>query len=193
MVFSSSLFLLYFLPAFLIIYFLLPNFLKNTFALVASIFFYSWGAPGFIYIVLCSIVIDYYVVDLLSRSAGKKRRMLLAVSVVLNIGLLAYFKYANFFIENVNELIHSLGMTGMHLVKIALPIGISFFTFQKITYSVDVYRKVHDPLKKVTDYALYILMFPQLIAGPIVRFHEIADQIEDRQKNENISHSSLGR
>ncbi len=192
MVFSSSLFLLYFLPAFLIVYFLLPRFLKNFFALIASIFFYSWGAPDFIFIVLGSIIIDYYVVEVLSRSVGKKRRLYLAISVILNIGLLAYFKYANFFIENVNHLLTSMGSGNVKWTEVALPIGISFFTFQKLTYSVDVYRKVHGPLKKVTDYALYILMFPQLIAGPIVRYNEIADQIEDRKENENMNNRITG-
>jgi alginate O-acetyltransferase complex protein AlgI len=192
MVFSSSLFLLYFLPAFLIIYFLLGKRLKNIFALFASIFFYSWGAPDFIFIVLGSIVIDYYIVDLLNRSAGKKRRILLGLSVALNVGLLLYFKYANFFIENFNSLLSAWGFDHVRWTYIALPIGISFFTFQKLTYSVDVYRGVHVPLKKVTDYALYILMFPQLIAGPIVRFNEIADQIEDRSWNENNNNRLTG-
>ena len=192
MVFSSSLFLLYFLPAFLIIYFILGKRYKNLFALLASIFFYAWGAPDFIFIVLGSIFIDFYIVKFLSRSSGKKKRILLALSVILNIGLLLYFKYANFFIENVNSLLAVLGSENIRWTKIALPIGISFFTFQKLTYSVDVYRGVHKPLNKVTDFALYILMFPQLIAGPIVRFNEIADQIEDRSWNENNNNRLTG-
>ena len=192
MVFSSSLFLLYFLPIFLIIYFLIAREYKNNFALIASIFFYSWGAPDFIFIVLGSIAIDFYIVNLLSKSDGRKKRFLLSLSIILNIGLLAYFKYANFFIENVNELLADLGSKPIHWISIALPIGISFFTFQKLTYSVDVYRKAHVPLKKITDYALYILMFPQLIAGPIVRFNEIADQIEDRTANENMNNRLTG-
>ena len=192
MVFSSSLFLLYFLPAFLIIYFILGKKLKNIFALLASIFFYSWGAPDFIFVVLCSIFIDFYVVKLMDKAVGKKKLLLISLSVLLNIGLLLYFRYANFFIENVNNFLTVLGTKNLHWTNIALPIGISFFTFQKLTYSVDVYRKVHAPLKKVTDYALYILMFPQLIAGPIVRFNEIADQIEDRSWNENNNNRLTG-
>ena len=192
MVFSSSLFLLYFLPIFLIIYFLVAREYKNNFALIASIFFYSWGAPDFIFIVFGSIAIDFYIVNLLSKSVGRKKRFLLSLSIILNVGLLAYFKYANFFIENVNELLTNLGSKPIHWVSIALPIGISFFTFQKLTYSVDVYRKAHKPLKKITDYALYILMFPQLIAGPIVRYNEIADQIEDRSANENMNNRLTG-
>ena len=192
MVFSSSLFLLYFLPAFLIIYFLLGKKLKNIFALAASIFFYAWGAPDFIFIVLGSIIIDFYIVNWLNTSKGKKKRILLGLSVILNIGLLLYFKYANFFIDNLNDALSIRGFENVKWTYIALPIGISFFTFQKLTYSIDVYRGVHAPLKKVTDYALYILMFPQLIAGPIVRFNEIADQIEDRSWNENNNNRITG-
>lgn len=174
------------------IYFLLGKKLKNLFALLASIIFYAWGAPDFIFIVLGSIVADYYLVDLLSRKEGKQKRWLLAASVFLNVGLLAYFKYANFFVENVNLVISAMGFDTPTWTSVALPIGISFFTFQKLTYSIDVYRNVHAPLKKLTDYALYILMFPQLIAGPIVRYNEIADQIEDREANETMNNRLTG-
>lgn len=193
MVFSSSLFLLYFFPAFLIAYYLLPKKFKNIFALLASILFYAWGAPDFIFIVLGSILIDYYIVDIMHKSTLRKaRRILLGISVVLNVGLLAYFKYANFLVDNFNVMLNWMGLEAAGWAHIVLPIGISFFTFQKLTYSVDVYRKVHAPLKKVWDYALYILMFPQLIAGPIVRFNEIADQIEGRRKYETIDAKLLG-
>lgn len=192
MVFSSSLFLLYFLPIFLVIYYVINKKYKNIFALIASIFFYSWGAPDFIFIVLGSIVIDFYIVKYLNDAPRRKKRILMSLSVILNIGLLAYFKYANFFIENVNAVFESFDATPMKWTDIILPIGISFFTFQKLTYSVDVYRKVHSPLKKVTDYAMYILMFPQLIAGPIVRFNEIADRIENRKKYETVDNRLLG-
>lgn len=116
----------------------------------------------------------------------------MAFSVILNIGLLAYFKYANFFVDNVNAILEGIGLKPMDWIYVALPIGISFFTFQKLTYSVDVYRNVHKPLKWVTDYAMYILMFPQLIAGPIVRFNEIADQITDRKENETVDNRIMG-
>ena len=192
MVFSSSLFLLYFFPAFIIIYLLIPRKLKNIFLLLASIFFYAWGAPDFIFYVLGAIAFDFYVVGWAYRSDGKKKKILTGISVFVNIGLLAYFKYANFFIENVNEILLDFGVRQIEWVKIGLPIGISFFTFQKITYAVDVYRGVHAPLKKLTDYAMYILMFPQLIAGPIVRYNEIADQIEDRSSYENTNNRLTG-
>jgi len=193
MVFSSSLFLLYFLPVFLIVYYLLPVKLKNIFTLLASIFFYAWGAPDFIFIVLGSIFIDFFLVDWIHKSTlVKARRILLTISVLLNVGMLAYFKYTNFLIENINVLLGWFGAEPASWTKIVLPIGISFFTFQKLTYSVDVYRKVHAPLKKMWDYAMYILMFPQLIAGPIVRFHEIADQIESRRAFETVDARLLG-
>lgn len=192
MVFSSSIFLVYFLPAFLLIYFFVGRKFKNITALLASLVFYAWGAPGFIFIVLGSIVIDYYVVDLMSRKTGKARVILASVSVFLNVGLLAYFKYANFFVENINAMLLAWDVGEISWTRIALPIGISFFTFQKLTYTVDVYRKVYHPLRKITDYALYILMFPQLIAGPIVRFNEIAGQIEDRSKNEHNNNRISG-
>jgi len=113
----------------------------------------------------------------------KKKKCLLSLSILLNLGLLAYFKYANFFVENVNAFLGTMGVESVSWTAVLLPIGISFYTFQTLTYSIDVYRKVHAPLKKVTDYMLYIMMFPQLIAGPIVRYNEIADQITDRKNN----------
>jgi len=193
MVFSSSLFLLYFFPAFLIAYYLLPRQLRNIFTLIASIFFYAWGAPDFIFIVLGAIVLDFYIVDIMHKSTLRKaRRLLLGISVLSNVGLLAWFKYANFMVDNFNAMLGWLGMEPASWTAVVLPIGISFFTFQKLTYSVDVYRKVHPPLKLVTDYAMYILMFPQLIAGPIVRFNEIADQIENRRAFETVDAKLLG-
>ncbi len=192
MVFSSVLFLLYFLPAFLLIYYLLPYKAKNPWVLLASILFYAWGAPDFIFIVIGSIIADFCLVRYIHLTEKKKKKWLAAISVFMNVGLLAYFKYANFFVDNLNTLLESMGITPAHWTAIALPIGISFFTFQKITYTVDVYRNVHAPLKRITDYAMYILMFPHLIAGPIVRFNLVADQIEDRRYNETAENRIHG-
>lgn len=183
MVFSSTLFLLYFLPIFLVVYNLVPKKIKNYVILVASLFFYAWGAPQFIFVVILSIIFTFYLVRTINNSSNiKKRKMLLFVGVFLNLGLLAYFKYANFFVENVNFFVTKLGYEPAKWVEVALPIGISFFTFQTITYILDVYRKVHSPLDKLTDYMLYIMAFPQMIAGPIVRFNTIADQIIKRDE-----------
>lgn len=192
MVFSSALFLVIFLPVFLIVYYLLPRLFKNPWVLLASIVFYAWGAPDFIFIVLGAIVIDFYIVKRIPGSQRKWKRWLAGMSVFLNIGLLAYFKYANFFVENLNSVLGQIGMQPAGWAAVALPIGISFFTFQKITYTVDVYRGVHQPLQRVTDYAMYILMFPQLIAGPIVRYNEVADQLVDRRANETAENRLAG-
>ena len=168
MVFSSIIFLCYFFPVFLLIYHFLPKSLKNYFILISSILFYSWGAPRFVFILLGSTFIDYYLVRYMhGREEGSKKKLILALSIFLNVGLLAYFKYANFFIDNVNVLLEAANLSSIHLHKILLPIGISFYTFQTLTYSIDVYRKKHAPLERVADYMLYIIMFPQLIAGPI--------------------------
>ncbi len=183
MVFSSSIFLLYFLPLFILVYHIIGNRFKNYFILAASIFFYSWGAPKFVFVILASTIIDFFIVRTLYRSEEvRKRKLLLSLSICINLGLLLYFKYANFFVENVNELLTLLGVEHFAWTKVLLPIGISFYTFQTLTYAIDVYRKVSKPLEKVTDYLLYIMSFPQMIAGPIVRFNEIAQQITNREE-----------
>lgn len=192
MVFSSALFLLYFLPVFLLVYFFLPRKLKNPFILVASTIFYVWGAPKLVFIILFTLMIDFFIVKTMRERQGKQRKMLLILSVVMNLGLLVYFKYMNFFVVNVNEILSILGMNAIHWTRIALPIGISFFTFQKITYTVDVYRGIQPPLKNPVDLAMYILMFPHLIAGPIVRYTDISNQIIDRKYNENIDNRLTG-
>ncbi len=193
MVFSSSLFILYFLPAFLLLYYVSPYRWRNYIALISSLFFYSWGAPDFIFIVLISIFADFYLVRFMHAASERRRkRLFAAASVVMNVGLLAYFKYANFFIENVDAILEAFGMQAVEWTKVALPIGISFFTFQKMTYTIDVYRGMHPPLERITDLALYILMFPQLIAGPIVRFNEVADQLNDRRWNETADNRITG-
>lgn len=180
MVFSGITFLLYFFPLFFIVYFLLPSRFKNIGLLIGSVVFYAWGAPKFVLVLLASTIIDFFVVRQLYRSRDEDKKKWLALSISLNLGLLLYFKYANFFVDNVNVLLQTLHFGSINLAEIALPIGISFYTFQTLTYSIDVYRGTDKPLKSVTDYVLYIMMFPQLIAGPIVRYNEIADQIRHR-------------
>lgn len=192
MVFSSSLFLLYFLPGFLLLYFLVPHKLKNYVALLASGIFYAWGAPDFIFIVVGSIIIDFYLVRAMHKAVGRAKRQLAGASIVMNVGLLAYFKYANFFIENLDWMLEQFGREPVSWTHVALPIGISFFTFQKMTYTIDVYRGLHKPLERLADLALYILMFPQLIAGPIVRYNEIANQLVDRRDNEHADNRLTG-
>jgi len=185
MVFSSITFLLYFFPIFIIVYQFLPTIKsKNIWILIASIFFYAWGAPTFVFILLLSTLIDFYLVRSMNKAIDKQRKKtLLVLSLALNLGLLAYFKYANFFIENIQDLLSVFGGGGFSWIEIILPIGISFYTFQTLTYSIDIYRGKAEPLERPTDYILYIMMFPQLIAGPIVRYNQIADQITGRLEN----------
>ena len=191
MVFSSVIFLVYFLPVFLLIYVLFPRAFKNWWILIASIAFYTWGAPQFVFILMGSTVLDFFIVRHLHAAETRKRkRLFLILSLSMNLGLLAYFKYANFFVENVNALLHSIGFEKVGWTEVALPIGISFYTFQTLTYAIDVYRGTHAPLKKLHNYLLYIMSFPQMIAGPIVRFNLIADQITSR--NETIDDRIFG-
>ncbi len=181
MVFSSITFLLYFLPIFLVVYIALPKMLKNYWILLASCVFYAWGAPLFLLVVLASTIIDFYLVRWMHQAVLlKRKRSILFLSIGLNVGLLAFFKYANFFIENMNSAFASIGVSEVGWTEIALPIGISFYTFQTLTYSIDVYRGTNKPLDGLHTYLLYILSFPQLIAGPIVRFGLVAEQLVNR-------------
>jgi alginate O-acetyltransferase complex protein AlgI len=193
MLFSSTFFLLYFLPVFFTIYFLLPLAVKNHFIVFASILFYAWGAPQFIFILLGTIIFNFVVAHLIVGLREKKlQTRLLVFSIIVNLAFLVYFKYANFFVNNVNVLLESVGIKAMNLLNVALPIGISFFTFHQLSFVIDVYRGVKPPMKKISDYALYILIFPQLIAGPIIRYNEIADQIEGRDKRFNVDQVLIG-
>lgn len=184
MVFSSITFLVYFLPIFLLAYHLTPNKLKNACILIFSIVFYAWGGPKFIFIILGTTFLDFFLVaKMYEAKTEKTKRQFLVLSLLLNLGLLFYFKYSNFFIENINAVLGLVGVKEIKWLKIILPIGISFYTFESVTYVVDVYRGIHKPLKNFWHYQTYILLFPKLIAGPIVRYHDIADQITDREKN----------
>ena len=181
MVFSSIEFIFYFLPAVLLVYYLVPKVAKNVVLLMASLLFYAWGAPDFICIFIASMICNFMITNKMHRTKEiKGRKVWLALSLVLNIGVLAYFKYMNFFVDNLNALLLLTNHNALNFTRIALPIGISFFTFQSISYSVDIYRKVSAPLRHWYDYMLYISLFPQLIAGPIIRYNTIADQLVNR-------------
>ena len=181
MVFSSITFLFYFLPLFLLIYYLVPNKWQNLTLFAASLVFYAFGAPKFLPIFIVMMFVNWLLTKQMYVSPTQKRkRWLLAASVTLNLAVLGYFKYMNFFLDNLNAVLQITDHNIINFNRIALPIGISFFTFQSITYSVDVFRGDAAPLKRCSDYMLYISMFPQLIAGPIVRFNSIAEQIGER-------------
>lgn len=183
MVFSSIVFLVWFFPISLILYYLLPKALKNYFLLVVSLVFYAWGAPKFSIILVSSVVLDFYLIKKMELSESKKQKKLfLGISIGISLIFLAYFKYANFFIENVNTVLTTFLNKQINWVDIVLPIGISFFTFQKITYGIDIYRGRSKSAKNAANYLLYVVMFPQLIAGPIVRYNTIAEQINNRSE-----------
>ncbi len=179
MLFSSIPFLYYFLPAVLILYYLVPKCLKNAVLLFSSLFFYYWGEPEYVKLMVASILMGYVLGLLIGCFREKKPRLaklFLILSVVTSLGLLGYFKYADFMIENFNA---ATGLS-IALLKIALPIGISFYTFQILSYTIDVYRGDTPAQKNPITLGAYIAMFPQLIAGPIVRYGDVAAQLARR-------------
>ena len=181
MVFSSNIFLFFFLPIFLIAYFATPKKFRNYTLLLFSLIFYAYGAPDFVFLLVGECIVNYFLVKHLAKTEKRgTKRLLCALSIILSLGLLLYFKYANFLVENLNAILGWMHHEPIPWMKVALPIGISFFTFQSITYTLDVYRNVTPPSKKLTDYVLYIMMFPQLIAGPIVNYNSVAAQLIDR-------------
>jgi alginate O-acetyltransferase complex protein AlgI len=183
MLFSSSIFLLIFLPLTLLVYYLQYRFAGNRFRnpvlLAFSYVFYFFGGTWFLLILVLSTAADY-VLGLKMESSPERKRHWLILSVVINIGVLAVFKYANFFVAETNAALSSLGYAPVRWTELALPLGISFFTFQKLSYTVDVYRGTRRAVKSAVDFALYVAMFPQLVAGPIVRFNEISEQLRGR-------------
>ena len=183
MVFSSLTFLFVFLPLLLAVYYASPNRGRNAVALAASLFFYAWGAPRFVLVLVASGLVDYALSRHLpaGRLPDGRRKGLLALATALNVGLLLYFKYANFFVDNLNAWLGRFGAEPLAWAAVALPIGISFFTFQKVSYLVDVYRGTAQPARNAGDYLLYVALFPQLIAGPIVRYHDVAQQLIARE------------
>ncbi len=193
MVFSSLIFIFYFLPVFFLLYYLADKRFKNPLILAGSIFFYAWGAPQFIFVILGTTIVDFYVVQQMDAATNNKRRkLLLGVSLAINLGLLFYFKYCNFFVENINGVLGWLGVKPMLWTKLVLPIGISFYTFETLTYVVDVYRRIHKPLRNFWDYQLYIILFPKLIAGPIIRYHDFAGQVYDHTEYETTDNRLRG-
>ena len=181
MAFSSNIFLLYFLPIVLLVYFLTPRKYRNYTLLASSLVFYAYGAPEFFFFFIGSMALNFYIVR--AMFGAKQilwKKIFCGISIALSLSLLLYFKYANFFMENVNAVLGFIHRPEVPWLRVALPIGISFFTFQSITYTLDTYRKVNEPMTKMADYMLYISMFPSLIAGPIIRYCNIADQIRER-------------
>ncbi len=177
MLFSSIPFLYYFLPVVLILYFLAPGKCKNTVLLLASLFFYGWGEPKLLLLMLFTIALFYLCGLAIDRAEEPRRRKLwLTISVVISLALLGLFKYADFFIASFNA---AAGVS-LPLLKLALPVGISFYTFQCLSYTIDVYRGSVPAQKNLIAFGAYVALFPQLIAGPIVRYADIARELEHR-------------
>ncbi len=187
MLFSGIPFLFYFLPCVLLVYFIVPQKGRNAVLLAASLFFYGWGEPKFLLFMVFSIVQGYVFARFIGR--GRRKKLFLTLSLVLSFALLGYCKYADFFIENFNA------VTGLSLplLKIALPIGISFYTFQIASYEIDVYRGDVAAQHNFIDFAAYVAMFPQLIAGPIVRYRDIAPQLKERTHSLEAAASGASR
>ncbi|MRW89176.1 MBOAT family protein [Duganella sp. FT80W] len=177
MVFSSIIFLFYFLPCFLLLYFVLPW--KNAVLLVGSLVFYAWGEPRFVPLLLLSALLNYGCGQFIARSEGRARKRWLGVGIAANLGLLLYYKYLGFFGGMLNAVLERFH-GGLDLPAVVLPLGISFFTFQGISYLIDVYRRDIAVQTSFLNFAMYKAMFPQLVAGPIVRYRQIAHEIEHR-------------
>ncbi|MDU2264783.1 MBOAT family O-acyltransferase [Clostridium celatum] len=183
MVFSSILFIFRFLPIAMGIYFLTPKKFKNLSLLVLSLVFYSWGEPKYFFIMIISIFIDYFV----SRGIEKYRTnkkisiALLCTSITFNLGMLFFFKYFNFFLENINNIFN----LSLNYVKITLPLGISFYTFQTMSYTIDVFLGKVKAEKNIINFGAFVCLFPQLIAGPIVKYTDINKELKNREVNLN--------
>ncbi len=183
MVFSSLVFLFAFLPVTLAVYYLAPGRIKNLILLLASLIFYAWGEPVYVILMMLSILFNYFMgrdIDF-NREDKNKKRASLVLAVAVNLVILGFFKYYGFFINTVNGILH------LHIPcrELALPIGISFYTFQTLSYIIDVYRDRVNVQKNILHFGLYVCLFPQLIAGPIVKYVDVADQIEQRSMNLN--------
>ena len=186
MLFSSIPFAFYFLPAVLALYFAVPFLFKNAVLLVFSLVFYAWGEPGYLLLMAVSILLGWLFGLLIGKYRGTARaRLFLVLSVAVSLGLLGWFKYADFAVNTLN----ALGLN-LPLPHVALPIGISFYTFQILSYTIDVYRGDALPQRSPVDFGAYVSMFPQLIAGPIVRYSDVARQLKHR--THSLEKASLG-
>ena len=178
MVFSSTIFLCVYLPLVLLGYYICPKKGKNLFLLIVSLIFYAWGEPKYVFLMIFSILVNYVFGLLMDKHRENKKRLklMLVISVIIDLGLLSVFKYTDFIITNINSVFGA----GFDLLNIALPIGISFYTFQAMSYTIDVYRDNVRVQRNLIDFGMYITMFPQLIAGPIVRYSDVQDQLAER-------------
>ncbi len=179
MVFSSFTFLFIFLPLVLLTYFLVKKRkYRNIVLLIFSLIFYAWGEPVYVILMLLSIIVNYFIALKIEKLKYSKKKWMI-IDIIFNLGIIGFFKYGNFIIQNINSIFHS----NIGEMNLALPIGISFYTFQVLSYVIDVYRKTVPAQKNIINLGMYITLFPQLIAGPIVRYETIADEIENRKES----------
>ncbi len=178
MLFSSMTFIYVFLPIVVLLYLVTKKELHNPILLAASIIFYAWGEPKYLAIMLLTIIINYFGAIGVDKFKNHKK-LILVLTILGNLGFLIYFKYFNFILENINLIINSY----INPLNVIMPIGISFYTFQAMSYLIDVYREEVQPQEDIYKLALYICLFPQLVAGPIVKYHDVAEQITDREVN----------
>ena len=191
MVFSSNIFLFAFLPIFLVSYYLAPWRAKSLLILVFSYLFYAWWRPDFLGLLVGVTVVSYaFALGIDSQHDETRRFRLLAAGVSLNLLALAYFKYANFGVESFNTALRALGLNGVEFAHVILPIGLSFYIFHAISYLVDIYRKEAPPARNLIDFAAFIALFPHLVAGPVLRYHLLAQQF--RSRVHSISRFSRG-
>ncbi len=197
MVFSSLIFLFAFLPLTFIVYYAFPNRkYRNIVLLILSLVFYGWGEPRYVFIMICSIIIDYtcgYFVAKYRDVSKKKARIFVVISVVLNLGILCFFKYYTFFVKNLQLLPIDFLQRIPLFDDISLPIGISFYTFQTMSYTIDIYRGDAEVQKNITAFGAYVTMFPQLIAGPIVRYKDVDRQLCGRNENVDMFADGIRR
>jgi alginate O-acetyltransferase complex protein AlgI len=197
-VFSSPIFLFGFLPIVLLVYFLSPKELKNTVLLVMSLFFYAWGELFYVGVMIVSILSNYVIGRLIHGSLEDKETppratVYLAIGILINIGLLISFKYANFIADNINKALILFDVSTIDLDPIHLPLGISFFTFQALSYVVDVYRREVRAQRSICHLALYISLFSQLISGPILRYRDVSSQLVERRHSLTLFSSGVQR
>lgn len=177
MLFSSMTFLFVFMPLVLTIYILSKKEIRNYVLLIASVIFYAWGEPRYLAIMIITILTNYTGAILLDKyESDIKRKIVLLSTIAIDLGFLVYFKYFNFIIDNIN----GYWATNFEFIDVVMPIGISFYTFQAMSYLLDVYRKEEKAQKDIYKLSLYIVLFPQLVAGPIVKYHDVCEQIDDR-------------
>ena len=181
MVFSSLIFIFIFLPLVLVSYYIAPKRLRNTIILLASLIFYAWGEPVYILLIMVSILINYIGALLIGKyiSDKEKSKFIFITLLLIDISILFFFKYYGFAIESLGSI---LGLN-LQIKNIALPLGISFYTFQQVSYIADVYMQKTKPQRNLIDFAAYITMFPQLIAGPIVKYNDVYKQLDNRKES----------